>query len=107
MSAGQDDTPEEATDPMADAPTWPGADAYDDASADPAARAGSVGPAADAALAAFVRALRPLYERLRQERDRLAALAGSDVATASASLAPLTRTLAELEALLARVNVPQ
>jgi hypothetical protein len=107
MSHRQDDTPDETSDPMADAPTWPGADAYDHASADPQALADRVGRTADEALAAFGRALRPLYERLRQERDRLAALPGVDMATARTQLAPLTRTLAELEALLARVSVAQ
>ncbi len=97
-------TAAEPSDPMADAPTWPGADAYDH---DPRALAEHTSRAADAALAAFVRELRPLYERLRYERDQLLALPAVDGAAQRQRVAPLTRALAQLEAILIDVNGSQ
>ena len=97
-------TADDSADPMADAPTWPGADAYDH---DPRALAEHMSRAVDAALAAFARELRPLYERLYYERDQLLALPAVDEETQRQRLAPLTRMLAQLEALLLDVSESQ
>lgn len=102
----------DSEDEPADAPTWPGVQDYDawlglPPEADPVELRARILGDADETLGALGRVLRPLHEQLRSQLDDLLALPTPtiDQPLQSARLAAITRTLDQVEALMADLGV--